>query len=197
MRIYSVKDRTWKIENTNIEYQSKRIDNYRHQLSEYFQQYDFQWFVTLNLHRYDVEDCEVLLKDWNRKMYLQDHIQTSYVGVIVCSPYKGNHVHLLMVGKNRYDETLFDRDKSMWEREWDYIVTHRNSNRLTKNQLEEKRIKWNNRWVKPCHSLIEPVTTESVTGYTSCFKNTPVNNSESFELVIPPNKKLLNKFRKQ
>lgn len=197
MKKYINKDARWLIENKDNEYQSKLIDSYRHQLSEYFKQYNYHWFVTLNLHQYDVEDCERFLKIWTRNMCVQHHIRISYIGVIVTSLYKGNHVHLLMMGKNQYGETLLDRDKSLWEREWDYIITHRPSPRYTNKQLKERRIAWNKRWTKPYHSKIKLALTEPVAGYISCYRNTPINYSESFELLTPYNKKLLEKYEKK
>lgn len=192
MNIYNNNDTRWKIENKNNE-QSRIIDSYRNQLFDYHNQYTYQWFCTLNLRKYDVEDCEKLLKMWRDKMSIQDHIQISYTGVIVTSPSTGHHVHLLMMGKNEDDETLLDRNMKDWEREWDYIVTHPLSSRYTDKEIQENRFNWERKWKKPDYSKIELVLTEPVIGYVSCFKNTPIDN---FELVKPYNKKLLSKSRK-
>ena len=151
--------------NTNNE-QYQYIIEYRNQLKNFYNQYSYDWFVTLSLPNYNVEDSEKYLKTWRCNLTKKDHIQISYVGVIVISKITGSHIHLLMFGRNRYGETLLDIDKLTWEKEWSKI-TH-------------------------CDSLIEPVYDDGSIDYTSCYKNTPVNY---FELVHPYNEYLLKKCK--
>jgi len=151
--------------NTNNE-QYEYMMKYRDQLCNFYSQYYYDWFVTLNLQNYNVEDSEKYLKIWRCNLTKKDHIQISYVGVIVLSKFTGSHIHLLVFGRNKDSETLLDRDERTWEKEWSRI-TH-------------------------CDSFIEPVNDNGVVEYITRITNTPTDH---FELIRPYNKDLLDKLK--
>ena len=107
--------------NTN-NIQNKINDKYRDHLNNFLSQYNYDWFVTLSLPNYNVEDSEKYLKIWKINLQKKYNIQISYVGVIVLSKHTGSHFHLLMYGKNEEGETLLDRDKRIWEKEWSCVT---------------------------------------------------------------------------
>lgn len=153
--------------NTNQKYGYEKIIEYRDCLSSFMSGYDWDWFVSLNLPTSSIEDTEKYLKQWRCKCSTKYHIQISYIGIIITSQYTGNHIHLLMFGRNKDGKTLLDMDEREWEREWNDI-THKGS-------------------------YIERVRDDGVFEYMVEDKNTPINH---FELLTPYNTKLLNKHRK-
>ena len=146
--------------------QSNQMMKYRDHLNNFYNRYYYDWFVSLNLPDYNVENSEKFLKTWRCNMTTRDKIQISYLGVIVTSNYTGPHIHLLMFGRNKDGETLLDRNERAWEKEW---------SKITK-----------------CGSYIEPVNDNGVVDYVTRITNTPINH---FELVRPYNKKLLTKYK--
>jgi len=151
--------------NTDTE-QNIQMMKYRDQLNNFYNQYYYDWFVSLNLPNYKVEDSEKYLKMWRSNMTTRDRIQISYLGVIVTSQYTGPHIHLLMFGRNKDGETLLDKDEKKWEKEWCHITQ--------------------------CGSCIKRVNDNGVVDYVTIITNTPINH---FELVKPYNKNLLKKFK--
>lgn len=152
--------------NTNNE-PYRYMMKYRDQLCDFYNQHYYDWFVTLSLPNYNVEDSEKYLKIWRYNLQKKHHIQISYVGVIVLSSYTGSHIHLLVFGRNRNGETLLDRDKQIWEKELSKVT-------------------------KGCDCVIKLVNDSNVVDYVSLIKNTPTGY---FELVKPYNKKLLDRFK--
>ncbi len=148
--------------NTTYQYMMK----YRDHLCNFYNNYYYDWFVTLSLPNYNVEDSEKYLKIWRCNLQKQDHIQISYVGVIVLSQYTGSHIHLLMFGRNKNNETLLDKDEKVWMKEW---------SKITK-----------------CDCFIEPVNDNNVVEYVTRITNTPTDH---FELIRPYNQYLLDKFK--
>mgnify|MGYP001431319654 CR=1 FL=1 len=151
--------------NENCEYE--KIKNYRNCLSDWMNDYNWEWFISLNLPNGNIENTENLLKKWRCKMCSENHIQICYVGHIINSKITGHHVHLLMSGKNKDRKTLLDMDKYQWKKEWGKI-THRNCD-------------------------IQFIKDDGVIDYMNKGKNTPHNYSE---MVNPYNIKLLKKYRK-
>ena len=146
----------------------KFIIEYRKQLYNFSNQYDYDWFCSLNLPNYKVEDAEKFLKIWRCNLSVKDHIRIAYLGVIVTSQFTGPHIHLLMFGKNNRGETLLDRDKKNWQNEWARITGR--------------------------DAVIEDYYRDSFfVRYISGPKNTPINH---FEPVIPYNDEFLKKYRK-
>ena len=153
--------------NTNQKCEYEKIIEYRECLTSFMSRYDWEWFISLNLPTSSIEDTEKYLKQWRCKCCIKYHIQVCYMGNIIPSKYRGNHLHLLMSGRNKDGKTLLDMDEREWEREWNKI-THKGS-------------------------YIERVRDDWIYDYINGQKNTPVNH---FEMVIPYNKNLLKKYRK-
>ena len=154
----------------DIEYYNsyEKIAEYRNTLYEWFNQYDFEWFVTMRLPNKNVENAEKFLKIWRCSLCTRNHIQICYFGIIVTSKFTKPHIHLLVSGKNKHEQTLRDMESKQWEREWSAITK------------------------KDCH--IEPVRDSGVNNYIASPKNTPL--FPFFELVRPYNKDLLQKYEK-
>lgn len=150
--------------NRNCEY--KKIVEYRNCLSGMMNGYEWEWFVSLNVPEGSIENTEQLLKKWRQTLSINSHIRICYMGVVINSRITGNHIHLLMFGKNKNGQTLLDMDENQWETEWEKL-THRN-----------------------CH--IEIVRNDGVIDYITSPKNTPPNH---FEMVNPYGIKLLKKHR--
>ena len=146
----------------------QNILKYRETLSNWLKTYKFEWFVTMNLPNSNVEDTEKYLKLWRQKLCTLNHIRICYMGIVVKSQYVGNHAHILLFGRNKHNQTLFDMNKVDWQNEW---------SRLTKRK---------------CY--IENVNDNGVTEYVCSSKNTPYN---CFELLQPYNKIFLNEYNKQ
>jgi len=125
--------------------------------------YRWQWFCSLNLRSgSDYSLAESKLKAWRIKMCLSHHIQIAYMGVYNTMPQP--HIHLLVLGKNRFKQTLWKVNRKDWEDSW---------SNLTK-----------------CQAVIEPVyERDGVTSYIA-NKNLPWDRSE---LIQPYNKRLLEK----
>jgi len=154
----------------NENWNYKTIDDYRKCLKDYYSRYDFEWFVSMNLPSHirniDSHIPEVYLKKWRCSMGVQDHITICYMGNIITSYITGNHIHLLMSGRNKDDITLRDIDETFWERNWKDI---------TKEDCK-----------------IIHIRDEGIIDYI-VYNNTPINH---FEPIIPYNEKLLKKCKK-
>ena len=164
-----IKDKYIKILNSES-YPYKNHDilkEYRKFICDYFDSYDFEWFCTLNLVNYVIEDCERDLRIWRMEMSKKDHIQVAHIGIIVTSKFSGPHAHLLMSGRNKRGETLLNKNKIDWQKEWTEITGR--------------------------GALIENVYDSGAAEYMSKTKNTPVND---FELLNPYNRSLLEKYKK-
>lgn len=151
--------------NENCDYES--VLRYRDCLLNMFNEHDWEWFISFNSPTDKIDEIEKKLKKWRCNMCKTDHIQICYVGNIISSKITGNHIHLLMFGRNKDGQTLLDMDETQWERGWKDI-TH-----------------------KDCK--IVPVRDEGVLDYMTKEKNTPHNH---FDMIIPYNGYLLNKYRK-
>jgi len=151
--------------NENCEYE--KIVKYRNGLSDWMNEYKWEWFVSLNIPYSNIENGEILLKKWRCNLCVRNNIQIGYMGHIITSKITGDHIHLLMSGKNQHGKTLLDMDYREWEKEWGKI-THRNCD-------------------------IKLVRDDGIIDYMNNEKNTPLNHSE---MVVPYNIKLLKKYRK-
>ncbi len=136
---------------------------YGEALKFYLQEFGFEWFCTLNIERKlkirNVDEVDKILRRWTIKMSIQDHIQVAYMGLLNRVPH--DHVHLLMLGKNRYGHTLLDKKRSDWEHAY---------KKMSKNTAEIKRVR-----------------DMGASSYIADH-NTPLDR---FEMVMPYNRKLL------
>lgn len=151
--------------NQNCDY--KIIEEYRNWLSEMLKEYEWEWFVSLNVPKGSTENTRKKLNKWTRNLSIKNHIRIGYMGFVIYSKITGNHIHLLILGKNKFGQTLLDMDQNQWEIEWKKL-THRD-----------------------CY--IEPVYSDGVFEYITNPKNTPPNH---FEMVNPYGIKLLKKHRR-
>jgi len=151
-------------------YNYENVELYRKLLCDEWSKIKWEWFVSNELPPYSssflLEYVEKILKKWRVSLSTKNHITISYVGLMVTSKITGNHIHLLMFGRNKDGQTLLDMDEREWEREWNDL-THKGSH-------------------------IERVRDTGVIDYMTNEKNTPPGH---FELIIPYNKKYLEKYR--
>lgn len=59
--------------------------------------------------------------EWRIELIEEERIQVAYIGVI-CTTELQTHIHLLMLGKNRFGKTLSDVDASKWVKRWKYGI---------------------------------------------------------------------------
>jgi len=149
----------------NCEYE--KIIKYRQGLYDWMNEYDWEWFITMTLPDDNYENTEKYLKVWRQNLCISNHIRICYLGIIIMSQFTGNHLHLLMFGRNKDEDTLVDMDKSEWENEWSRITG------------------------RDCH--IELVRDNGVIDYMTLPKNTPYNH---FQFVNPYNGDFLEKYKK-
>ena len=74
----------------------------------FLDEWPWEWFCTLNLpQKSNHSDAEKLIKHWRIKLATREKIQVAYQGVFSLVPHE--HVHLVMLGRNRRGETLYDK----------------------------------------------------------------------------------------
>jgi hypothetical protein len=88
--------------------------------SDWFNQYPWEWFVTLTFPdypRFSEDKVDKLRLDWTRALCVTERIQVGYMYALV---YKDGHphLHLLMIGGNKTGRGLSDVDKSLWKKKW-------------------------------------------------------------------------------
>jgi hypothetical protein len=80
--------------------------------------YPFERFVTLTFAgQRNIKYVEAPLTEWKIDLLEEEAIQIAYIGVIYITDTQ-THIHLLMLGKNRFGKTLLDVDGSKWEKRW-------------------------------------------------------------------------------
>ena len=84
----------------------------------YWNGWEWEWFVTLNLKNNEYSQS---LKYFTISLCITENIQVAYDGVLVNGPQP--HLHILMIGHNRFGKSLFDVTPHIWERRW-LAVTH-------------------------------------------------------------------------
>lgn len=87
-----------------------------------FMTHQFEFYATLNLPSSDETYAEKLLRKWRGIMSTKDKIRIAYKGVIVLSKVKGPHIHLLMLGRNKHNQTLLDLNEIDWQKCWGKIA---------------------------------------------------------------------------
>jgi hypothetical protein len=80
-------------------------------------QWPFEWWVTLTFENpVNEEIARKRLKVWTRKICIQEKLQLAYFAVF--NELKRGHLHLLMLGKNRFGNTLKNVSLKKWTKEW-------------------------------------------------------------------------------
>lgn len=148
------------------------IEKLRQGIKEMFNPYSYQWFISLGLPETS-KFIEKYLKEWRISFCEKENIQICYCGVHVFSQDKGNHIHLLVNGKNRFGKTLLDYD--------------------LQNELEHKRLGkiWSQISHKSC-CIEEVKDIEGIIDYFYLPRNTPINH---FDVVPIYNIKLMEKYK--
>jgi hypothetical protein len=90
----------------------------KNELASFFNRYPWEWFASLSLggEQRPAHFAERNLKRWRTRMAIQFKIQIASMGVINHKPY--THIHLFMLGKNKYGDTLLSKNREIWERWW-------------------------------------------------------------------------------
>jgi hypothetical protein len=90
--------------------------------TQFFHKWDWQWFTTLTF-RSDLPTNEIhdLRLKWTRDLCTKENIQVAYFYALVLKD-KHPHLHLLMIGSNKFGKTLFDVDLEKWTHAWPYIA---------------------------------------------------------------------------
>lgn len=101
--------------NTNPNCEYEKIVKYRNSLYDWFNQYQWKWFVSLNIPYSGIDSTERYLKKWRQTISTNNKIQICYMGVVVSSKIQGNHIHLLMNDSNKDSHILQIPDnKKVW-----------------------------------------------------------------------------------
>jgi hypothetical protein len=103
--------------------------------TQFFHKWNWQWFTTLtfrsdlqtnstaltfrsNLQTNSIDDLRL---KWTRDLCTKENIQVAYFYALVYKD-KHPHLHLLMIGSNKFGKTLFDIDLDKWTDAWPYIA---------------------------------------------------------------------------
>jgi hypothetical protein len=84
----------------------------------YFTKWPWEWWVTLTFK--DTVDQELARKrllDWTRQICVREKLQLAYMAVY--NQRNRGHLHLLMLGRNRYGRTLRDISIEECNEDWD------------------------------------------------------------------------------
>jgi hypothetical protein len=98
------------------------IEKFKGSWTRYLVQFPFEWWVTVSYKdlpegtTVKSEYAKVKLKVWIRKLIKEERLQIAYFGVI--NKVNRIHLHLLILGRNRFGKTLLDVSPSKWEKEW-------------------------------------------------------------------------------
>ena len=83
----------------------------------FFAQWPFQWWATLSfripVNQYTAR--KELLK-WTRKLCVKERMQIAYVAVF--NELHRSHLHVVMLGRNRFGQTLKDVSEEDWCKHW-------------------------------------------------------------------------------
>jgi hypothetical protein len=95
----------------------KFIERFKGHWPRYLVQFPFQWWVTLSFrHLAKKEYAKAKLKAWSRKLIKEERLQIAYFCVI--NEVNRIHLHLLILGRNRFGKTLMDVSPAKWEEVW-------------------------------------------------------------------------------
>jgi hypothetical protein len=110
----------------HTDYPAQILDpiDYRDQINtpehytQFFHKWDWQWFTTLTF-RSDLSTKEThdLRLKWTRNLCTKESIQVAYFYALVYKD-KHPHLHLLMIGSNKFGKTLLDVNRKKWIRIW-------------------------------------------------------------------------------
>jgi len=94
--------------NTICEYDEKL----RKCLFDWFNQYEWKWFVSLVYPYQNIENAENYLRQWRNALCKKHNLQDiCYIGVFVNSNIEGKHFHFLMNSFYENDEIVLDTKK--------------------------------------------------------------------------------------
>lgn len=96
-------------------YDSK--NNIKNRLKVYWNGWPWEWFLSVSLKD---KYYEHVLKGFRIELQKEEKLQVAYVGLYVFYPQP--HLHLLMLGQNRFGKRLADVNPKRWEREWGEIT---------------------------------------------------------------------------
>jgi hypothetical protein len=83
----------------------------------YFTKWPWEWWVTLTFEdTVDQDLARERLIDWTRKICVREKLQLAYMAVY--NQRKRGHLHLLMLGRNRYGKTLRDVSIERCNKDW-------------------------------------------------------------------------------
>ena len=95
----------------------KFIERFKGHWPKYLVQFPFEWWISLTFR--DLiknEFAKKKLKIWSRKLIKEERLQIAYFCVI--NEVNRIHLHLLMLGRNRFGKTLLDVSAAKWEKAW-------------------------------------------------------------------------------
>lgn len=90
----------------------------KNELAAFFNRYPWQWFASLSLgeEQKPAHFAEQNLKMWRTELAIGCKIQIAYMGVINHQPY--SHIHLFMLGRDKYGNSLLSKKRRIWEECW-------------------------------------------------------------------------------
>lgn len=79
-------------------------------------------FITLTFAGVrNMKYAKIDVTEWRMELIEEEKIQVAYIGVIYTTESQ-THIHLLMLGKNRFGKRLSDVDASKWAKRWQHGI---------------------------------------------------------------------------
>jgi hypothetical protein len=102
---------------TNDEKYKRRM-KFKAEMKKFWNQYPWEWFVSLNFKRSvsSAAFAEKVLKNWRIELQREESIQIACDGVLSLS--SNPHLHLVLFGRSRTGRTLLSLNPKKWERKW-------------------------------------------------------------------------------
>lgn len=101
------------LDNKNTKCEKKFLDEVRKGLFGWFSEYDWKWFVTIQIIYKNMDNVEKYTEKMIKTLCKKNKVQEfGYCGVVVRSKFVGDHIHLLMTSSNENDyipETPIDK----------------------------------------------------------------------------------------
>lgn len=93
------------------------IERFKGNWASYLSQFPFEWWVSLTFKELiKSEFAKKKLETWSRKLIKEERLQIAYFCVI--NEVNRIHLHLLVLGRNRYGKTLLDVSVERWQQAW-------------------------------------------------------------------------------
>ena len=91
--------------------------------AEFLNEWTWQWFATLTFLDvgFNKEKTHERRLRWTRSLSKKEKLRVGYYYALVFKD-RHPHLHLLMIGRNKYGKTLNDVDSYYWQKQWDYIA---------------------------------------------------------------------------